>query len=489
MAARLARKKKAAEEASKEDESPSWIGKDHKVKLSYITNKADQEGTVYPCLCKRFVTEPSSRVYAGEERRAGKLVKFKRNVFVAPYELVEICIGAQKQLWYGRFVYDKHNVIRRRATRDDTWPIKEWLDKMLDVVQNADKKPNVDFIMKEVPNKAGNAMDFSVEIKERISGRTVNYMNPGVLTRVTNDFMSKLAPKEKAREFGRMTVLPTSPKAFLDEVMSINLDAFVRAAKAGSVVKAKALVEKGFLDVHSFEGIADRAILYDDDENEPHPAAQGWNALQLAAYFGRRPMVLYLLDELKMDINSRSVDGWTAMHCACKMGHFEIAKECYERGIGLFDETQEGGGGYTPMTLMLEGKHMGMVRYFIGEDSKFAKDCYKRHGVRPTSMPEDMYLYLKPLPEAIMVEIRKAQKIKADKLAAQKRAEYLAENPDAGRKKDGPKLRGSSKGRSNSKDGRGRSNSSTAKGGKVSGGGGRGGSSTSKKGSPTRKKK
>jgi len=262
MAARLARKKKAAEEAAQADESPSWIGQDHKVKLSYITNKADDKGTIYPCLCKRYVTEPTFRVYAGEERRAGKLVKFKRNVFVAAYELVEICIGAQKQLWYGRFVYDKHNVVRRRATRDDTWPAKEWLDKMFDAVQNADRRPDIDFVMKEVPNKAGSALDFSVEVKQRVQGRTINYMNPGLLTRITSDFLSKLPPKERALEFGSLTVLPASPKAFTDEVMSINLDAFVRVVKAGSVVKAKVLVERGFLDVHAFEGVADRPRLY-----------------------------------------------------------------------------------------------------------------------------------------------------------------------------------------------------------------------------------
>ena len=192
-------------------------------------------------------------------------------------------------------------------------------------------------------------------------------------------------------------------------------------------------------------------------------------------------MVLYLLDELKMDLQARSADGWTAMHCACKMGHFEIAKECYERGIGLFAESQEGGGGYTPMTLMMEGRHMTMLRYFIGEDSKYARDCYKSHGVRPTGMPEDMYLYLKPLPEDLMVEIRKAQNLKADKLAAQRRAEYLAANPDAGKKKE---LK--SQKRSSSKDTRGRSSS---KGKGKAAGGARGGSSTSKKGSPTRKKK
>ena len=35
-----------SEEAAKADEVPSWVGKDHKVKLSYIVNKAEEaQGT------------------------------------------------------------------------------------------------------------------------------------------------------------------------------------------------------------------------------------------------------------------------------------------------------------------------------------------------------------------------------------------------------------------------------------------------------------
>lgn len=455
---RLARKKKEAEANKVVDDLPSWIGKDHKVKLSYLKNSVTEDGLVYPCLCKRFLTDPTFRVYQGEEKRAGKTVQFKRNVFVAPYELVEICIGSNTQVWYGRLMYEKHNVIRRKATKDDTWPVKEWLDKMFEAIQNAGQHPNIDFIMNEQPNKAGTHMDFVFEIKERINGRTVNYINPGLLTRVTNDLMNKLSAKDKLREFGRMTCLPPSPTKFIDHVMAINLDAFIRLAKKGQVEKAKALLERGYINVHAFEGVGDPPR-YDDEEYEPHEAGQGWNALQHAAYRGRRPMVLYCIDELKINMRSRSADGWTAMHCACKMGHFEIAKELYERGMDIFDETQQGGGGYTPLSLMLENKHMGMVKFFIGEDSKFAQTCYKNHGVRPTHVPEDMYWYLKPLPEDVMVEIRAAQKVKAAKWRAQKRAEWVADNPEAAAREKAKK--GDAKGGK-------RGSSSTSRGGKSS---------------------
>jgi ankyrin repeat protein len=473
MAARLARKKKEAEEFASQDKTPTWVGKDHKVKLSYIIDKGNTELTKYPCLCKRFVTEPSFRVYAGEERRAGKLVKFKRNVFVAPYELIEMCIGDGKQLWYGRLTYDKHNVIRRKATKDDTWNAKVWLDAVQKAVQDADKLPNMDFILQEQPNKTGNAMDFTIEIKERINGRTVNLINKGLLTRITGEFLQTIKPKDRLREFGRMTVLPSSPKEFVDLVLAINFDRFIRLVKRGHIERVKTLVDVGYLNVHKFEGEGDlkrHHITEDDDEFEPHPPGQGWNALQFASYFGRRPMVMYLLDELKMHLNARSVDGWNAMHCACKMGHFEIAKEFYNRGMSLFFSTQDGGGGYTPLSLMMENKHMGMIRFFIGEDSKYALDLYKSHGVRPTHRPEDMYYYLKPLPEDIMVEIRKSQNIKYEKLKAQKLAQDKLDNPEKYKQKEAPKLRGSSKngrGRSQSKDTKGdKSSSSSASKGK-----------------------
>ena len=414
------RKKEGSTDAKEKSE---W--RDHKVKLSYLKNEED--GTVYPCLCKRFRTEPSFRVYEADERKAGKLVHVKRNIFVAPYELVEMVIGTPRHIWYARLTYKEHNVIRRRATRDDTWTEEDWLDKTLASIQDPPKHPRMHFFLREKQNRLGIGHDFEFELKEKNNGKIIKYINPATLRCLPPGHYEGLSEKDKKLEFGRHTVLPPSPQRFLEEIYSINHDKFTRLCKTGKLQDLKDFYKLGYVDPKAFTG------------EGPHP--QGWCPLQNAAYHGKTKVVKWLLEEIKVPYDARSADGWTAMHCACLKGHFEISKILHDRGASIFDETRAGGGGFTPMILMMENRHADMVRYYMGEESKYAEECYASHGYRPTLMPPDMYNVLKPLPDDVMEEIAEAQKKKIAAIEQKQKEEYFKENPEELRKMTSKKSR------------------------------------------------
>ena len=407
--------------SSETKEEPEW--RDHKVKLSYLKNEED--GTVYPCLCKRFRTEPSFRVYEADERKGGKLVHVKRNIFVAPYELVEIAIGTPRHIWYARLTYKEHNVVRRRATRDDTWSEKDWLDKTLSSIQEPPKNPRMHFYFREKQSRLGMGHDFEFELKEKNNGKIVKYINPAVLKCLPPGHYEGLSEKDRRLEFGRHTVLPTSPQRFLEEIYLINHDRFVRLCKTGKVQALKDFYQLGYVDPKAFTVTAGAGET---------PESQGWCPLQHAAYSGMTKVVKWLLEEIKVPYDARSKDGWTAMHCACLRGHFEIAKILHDRGASIFDETRPDGGGFTPMILMMENKHADMVRYFMGEESKYAEECYTSHGFRPTLIPPDMYNVLKPLPDDIMEEIEEAQQKKIAAIEQRRKEDYYKENPEELRK-------------------------------------------------------
>jgi len=358
----------------------------HRIVLSYLKNtldKGDLAGYAFPCLCRRVRVDSTYRRYEAWEKKMGKMHWVSRNVFVPGYEYIEVTVSNRKKVWMGKILYDTHNLSRVRATTDDTWD----LDKFQNTVQRALQYPfeiqGVYFLLREEP-LGGDAppgkTKLSLEIKEKTAGRTIVYCHPVTL--------SEIEPSVR------------SPAQFLQETYAINLEALCRYSRTGKISKCKQLVEEGFVDVHAFLGAN----------------KEGWCALQWAADRGQRKTVLWLLEEQKVDPFSRSVDGWTSLHCASKNGHFEVCKIFYDRGISLHDETFSGGGGLTPVILMMENRHVGMLRYFLNEQSRFAKECYTSHGVRNKEMPPDMYLTLKPLPPEVMKEIRRAKRIKRAQL-------------------------------------------------------------------------
>lgn len=335
----------------------------------------------FACLARRVRTAATFRVYEAWEKKMGKMYWVKRNIFVAPYEYIEVTLCDRKRTWMGKVLYDEHNVDRVRATRDDTWELDEFLDNVQRAIQFPKTKENVTFSVSEAKEERSLHTRLHLEIKERIESMVTSYMKPLELTETADGILGK--------------------DRFLALAYACNLEVLHRLVRTGKYTMAQAHVDEGFTDVHAFAG----------------EQQTGWCALQWAAHAGQRKAVLWLLDTMHVDPLKKSKDGWTAMHCACQKGHFEVAKLLYERGCSLQDSTTGAGDGQTPLTLMMEHKHVGMLRYFIGEQSKFAQDAYKAHGVRSKEMPPDMYLVLKPLPPEVLKAVIKARKKKLKEIA------------------------------------------------------------------------
>jgi len=344
---------------------------------------AEPLGYAYPCLCRRVRVEATTRRYEAWEKKMGKMYWVSRNVFVPSYEYLEVTLSNRQKTWMGKILYDSHNVSRVRATTDDTWELDKFMDSMQKIIQHPAKVPGSTFNITEspLPDGPGGKTRLQLQVKEKTGGRTIVYCQPLELSEV---------------EPGIRT-----PAEFVRDTYAINLEALCRYCRVGKTTKANQLITEGFVDVHAFPGGAQH---------------EGWCALQCAADRGQRKTLLWLLDEQNVDPFSRSKDGWTAMHCASKNGHFEVCKVLYERGASLHDETAPDGRGLTPVILMMENHHSGMLRYFLNEQSRFAKECYKAQGVRNKEMPPDMYLTLKPLPPELMKEIRRAKRIKRQQL-------------------------------------------------------------------------
>ena len=368
----------------------------HRVVLSYLKNsleKGEGAGYSYPCLCRRVRVEATYRRYEAWEKKMGKMHWVSRNVFVPPYEYIEVTVCNRQKTWMGKLLYDSHNVSRVRATRDDTWTLDYFMDTLQKALQRPQSNAGLLFLLREEPDpdqQSGSKTRLMLEVKEKTGGRTVVYIQPLALNEA---------------EPGIRTAA-----AFVKEAYAINLEALCRYCRTGRVSKAKLLIEEGFTDAHAFPERDGGAA------GGSGGAGGGWCALQWAADRGQRKTVLWLLDEIRVDPQSRSADGWTAMHCASKNGHFEVCKIFYERGASLHDETRPGGSGLTPIMLMMENGHAGMLRFFLNEQSRFAQECYAAQGVRNKEMPPNMYLTLKPLPPEVMKEIRRAKRIKRAQL-------------------------------------------------------------------------
>ena len=351
----------------------------HRIVLSYMKNSAG-DGYVYPTLCRKVKVASTYRRYEAWEKKMGKMHWVSRNVFVPGYEYLEIMCSNRRKTWMCKVLYEEHNVSRVKAIRDDTWDIIDFYDNVQKAVQTPESVEGVTFLIKEEPAPEGKGLTtLTLEIKAKHEGINMSYVNPVTLTETHEGI--------------------DAPEVFIKKVYAINLEKLCRLCRVGKFTKSGELVAEGFTDVHTFEG----------------ERGEGWCALQWAADKGHRKVVLWLLDEMKVNPLARSKDGWTAMHCASRNGHFEVCKLLYERGAPLHDETREG-GGMTPVSLMMEYKHAGMLRFFLNEQSKLAQDCYQAHGVRSKEMPPDMYLPLKDLPDEVMEPLRRAQRVKRELL-------------------------------------------------------------------------
>jgi hypothetical protein len=288
------------------------------------------------------------------------MVHFKRFVFVPPYDYIEIIMTDGRKLWKGNIDYINYNVERKKATQDLTWSEDMFLEKVLETLQYAQHPTIIKEYKPEFSFTDTNAFSSSLtlEYKAKFNGAMSSFIKPCILSELTGG----------------------SLKDFMNLVFAHNWETLSRHCRTGKLIKAQEVVNRGHVDVHHFP---------------KREYGEGWSVVQLAAANGKHRVVQWLVDECNVNIHAKSLwDGWTPFHCACRFGHYEVAKFLYSKGANL--TLAANNGLDTPVTLMYANKHLFMLKYFIGDDTPYHDELKKHHGKRNKEMPEGMFVLLKP---------------------------------------------------------------------------------------------
>jgi hypothetical protein len=153
---------------------------DHKERLSFL--QITDGGRFFPVVSQRYLTEASSRIHEGEEKKAGRMVKFRRSVFIPPTDMLRLTISdGARNVWCGTISYEANNISRKRATRDDTWPE----DKFWTSVQKAIQYPEqAGEHIRCIFTPTANNLNLEIKEKRPDGGGTVSYIMPCLLARV-----------------------------------------------------------------------------------------------------------------------------------------------------------------------------------------------------------------------------------------------------------------------------------------------------------------
>lgn len=288
-------------------------------------------------IVKKVRVDATYRNYEGWEKKKGKLVYFKRNVFVPQYDYISLVfLDRSNKLQRAKIMFTEHNIDRKKAIRDETWDVDKFYNTVLQALQYPLYNSNLQFTF--YVDDDGTKLD----IREKVAALTTILLVPCDVHPCTDVTITE----------------------FLDQVYAYNFESFCSFCRTGKLSMAKYLAQHGHVDAHKF---------YDN----------GWNALHVASDRGRIRVVRWLVEEMKCDPLAKSPkDGWTALHCASIKGHFEIAKYLVGKGCEITAKATSG-GNETPISLMMKGRHGGMLRYFIGDESDHAKSLMASHGSRP----------------------------------------------------------------------------------------------------------
>lgn len=359
---------------SSETVKPEKIILDHKPKISYLNccNNNDNEIQTYTAIIRKLRTEPSTRVIEGHDKKAGKLIYFKRNVFVPPRDVINVRLSEANfksgYVWEGIIAHESHNLPKQRAGKVETWSEFIFLNKVQTACQYPDitqKEEKLSFFITETVE--GN-LNFELKTPAIKGFGFINYIRPCILNKL------EIKPK---------VLLSLSPiVVFKNTLIEMQKEQFIRFCKSGRLDLAKNLFGSlGLIDVNTFE--------YGANDQE-----EGWNSLQHACYNGRIRIVRWLISDLKANVLITSHDGWTPLHCACKNGHYEIAQFLLDNGADL--NAPIASNGETAISLLVAGGFVGMLRKFVSDDSALANTYNVQfNGVRDKTMDGMMFNVMK----------------------------------------------------------------------------------------------
>ena len=101
------------------------------------------------------------------------------------------------------------------------------------------------------------------------------------------------------------------------------------------------------------------------------------NSLHLAAYNGHFKLCKALLQYYSFDIRLRDDEGWTALHCAAKIGDLELFQYFIEEGSDIYSKTKD---GKSCLHLAAENRHFEICRELL-ENHSFDIHTRDDHGI------------------------------------------------------------------------------------------------------------
>jgi hypothetical protein len=160
-----------------------------------------------------------------------------------------------------------------------------------------------------------------------------------------------------------LQVNPEAYDIFESEVTSIRSEIFSRYCRAGKLSKAQHLLKRGLCDVH-----------------RRGESGEGWTPLMHACYNGHLPVVEWLVDTLKSDINAEcTLDGYSPMHCAAAGGHEDITAYLIDH-LGAFFVTTK--ALETPLSLALFNGKIDAIGKMLAPGTNLCDALVSSHGIR-----------------------------------------------------------------------------------------------------------
>jgi ankyrin repeat protein len=150
---------------------------------------------------------------------------------------------------------------------------------------------------------------------------------------------------------------------FEQEVTAIRSEIFSRYCRAGKLTKAQQHLKRGMCDI-----------------NRRGESGDGWTPLLHACYNGHLPVVEWLVDTMKVDVNqSCAADGFTPMHCASGGGHADTAAYLIDHMASFFVTTN---ARDTPLSLALQLGKVDALSKMLAPGTNLNYAMNAAHGVR-----------------------------------------------------------------------------------------------------------
>jgi hypothetical protein len=293
---------------------------DYKLKMPLLVLNMNLTRKQLYFLCRRKTLKPSYFIHQGIDKKKGKLTPFIRRKYVESRDVIEFVVSDKSSVWGVDIDYNIHNVLRKNGTKDESWDINFFLDRIQDLIQQSSKYNLVRYTIRlDTDNHDDNEEDKNQQSK--LTSRTITRNNSDTKMDTENNETDISIEEDLILEIKEMKdhvnhyylqkcklkkydAFDMSLKEFMTTSKDLKMDEFCSFCRVGKLQKAKSLYEhyNAFIDIDG---------LVTDDS---------YCALQYSTCYGHLDIATWLINDLNASVSTKSSDGWNSLHIACKHG-------------------------------------------------------------------------------------------------------------------------------------------------------------------------